>query len=1134
MALTTHLSQYVDSKVRQRGYSYFRSGSVDIVNGNKEELQALVFGSDTYEVEIFRLEDTVHVACTCPFFEGEGDTCKHIWATLLAAENKGYLRGKSNSDPKHLEIYFGEKDWDEDEDDDWDRDEDEDWEDEEIIRPGYGPRSYSPPMPGRRQLQLISQQPGWKAPLNALREAFKAQLNEVESHWPATRQILYFIDVPATLEGKGLIIEVAHRDMKKNGEWGQVKSHSDLYGKPHTLPDPDDQRIIALLLGSRDVYSYYYGYPSYYGRGAFRRILPGPAQEHIVKLLCHTGRCFLRKEPSRFSENSLRWDDGEPWEIYISAEKDTSGQNYVLEGFLRRGGERVGLEKPSLLVAGGLVFFEDSVSRLLDQGAFGWISILRKQKSLAVPIKEGDALIQELMSIPVLPPLSLSEELQYEEVRLTPRPRLTVVAPQRKNRWDSDRLQWKLSFDYGEHTIDHDDPRQGIFLTEPRRFLMRDRDVEEKAYETLRSLGFREHRSYGDIRREVAPRNLPKAVRKLLSAGWHIEAEGKVYRRPGAFNLSVTTGVDWFELHGEVQFDDRIAKLPELLAALHRGEYLIPLDDGTFGMLPEEWLKKYGILANLGKTHDDHIRFSRCQAGLLDALLASQPESKCDEVFQRWRDELMNFEGVQPGEPPDGFTGALRGYQKDGLGWLHFLERFGFGGILADDMGLGKTVQVLALLEERRQKRLTAVSEIGKDNGANHRNGAPWPSLVVAPKSLVFNWIQEAKRFTPKLKVLDHTGADRLKPGDHFEDYDLILTTYGTLRNDAIEFKDVQFDYCILDEGQMIKNASTHSAKAVRLLNANHRLVLSGTPIENHLGELWSLFEFLNPGMLGLASVFKLTGSGMRNPEPETRAMLGKGLRPFILRRTKGQVARELPEKFERTLYCDLDSKQKRLYNELRDHYRRALLHQVEQVGLNKSKIQILEALLRLRQAACHPALIDPSKKSYPSAKLEMLIPQLEQITEEEHKVLVFSQFTSFLAILREQLNRQKLPYAYLDGQTRNRKEVVEQFQTDPDCKLFLISLKAGGLGLNLTAAEYVYLLDPWWNPAVEAQAIDRTHRIGQTQRVFAYRIIAKDTVEEKVLELQQTKRDLADAIINEDNSLIRSLAKEDLELLLS
>jgi superfamily II DNA or RNA helicase len=1133
MALTTHLYGYVSRAVQGRGYSYYRIGAVRIINGNKDELQAFVFGSNRYKVNLYRKEDTLYASCTCPYFEGEGETCKHIWATLLAGEKSGYLRGKDKSDPLRLKVDLEGDDWDENEEGDWDGV--EELEDGNPVWPGGAAGSYSPRLQGRRHLRLVPPSSGWKNHLTSLRGALQVKREEEKKRWPATQRILYFVDGPATLEGKGLVIEVSHQEMKKNGEWGQLKSHTNAYCTPENLRDPEDQHIMALLLGSRDANSYYYGYTGYYGRGPFRRFLPGPMQEHLMKLLCHTGRCFLRQTLSNSAESPLQWDDGGAWEFCLSPEKNASGRAYVLKGYLQRGANRVPVEEPPLLVAGGLVFFESKVSPFLDNGSFGWISALRKRKSLTVPFEEGDTFIRELMAMPVLPRLSLPEELQYEEIQVTPRPRLTVVAAGRKNQWEANLLHWKLSFDYQGHIIAYEDPGRGFLIAEPRRFMLRDFDAEHSAYEKVRSLGFREIRSYyGDLRREVAPRNLPGAVRELLPAGWHVEAEGKVYRLPGAFNLSVTTGIDWFELHGEFRFDDKVAKLPELLSALKRGDNVVPLDDGTFGMLPEEWLKKYGSLVGLGTTHNGHFRFTRCQVGLLDALLVSQPESTCDDLFKRCRAELMSFEGVQPCDPPEQFAGTLRGYQKDGLGWIHFLEKFSFGGCLADDMGLGKTVQVLAMLEERRQKQSATLCEARDGKGPIPRNGVPGPCLVVAPKSIVFNWIQEAKRFTPQLKVLDHTGANRLKPGEHFENYDLILTTYGTLRKDAVEFKDVQFDYCILDEGQAIKNANTQSAKAVRLINANHRLVLSGTPIENHLGELWSLFEFLNPGMLGSATVFKLTGAGARNPEPETRALLGKALRPFILRRTKAQVARELPEKMEQTLYCDLDSKQRKLYNELRDHYRRALINQVERDGINKCKIQILEALLRLRQAACHPGLIDRAKKSLPSAKLEMLLPQLEQITEEEHKVLVFSQFTSFLAILREQLDKQKTPYAYLDGQTRKRGTVVEQFQTDPDCKLFLISLKAGGLGLNLTAAEYVYLLDPWWNPAVEAQAIDRTHRIGQTRKVFAYRIIARDTVEEKVLELQRTKRDLADAIINADNSIIRNLAKEDLELLLS
>jgi hypothetical protein len=1130
MALTTYLSRHVDSKAQARGLSYYRSGAVEIITGNRKELQAVVVGSDAYQVDMYRDRDTVFASCTCPYFEGEGMICKHIWATLLAAEKRDYLRGKSNSDPANLEVDFTGDAWDENEEGGWD--EYEEWEDEEMIRPDYVTPSWPPRPQNKRRFQITPRLPGWKDHLASLRGAMVAQQEENKGRWTGTRRLVYFVDVPATLQGKALTIEVSQQEMKKNGEWGRFKSYPDSYGKPENLRDPEDQRIMTLLRGCR-AGSIYHGY-GYYGTRNVYTILPGSVQEDLMELLCRTGRCFLWKTPSGPLERHLQWDDGEPWEFCLSVEKDETAQVYVLRGYFQRGIDRIPLEAPWLLVAGGLVFFEARVSRLLDNGSFEWISVLRKQKSLSVPLKEGDALIQEMMAMPALPRILLPDELKYEEIRGTPRPRLTVVAPKRRSPWDAAWLKWNLSFDYDGHEFPHENPGRGFFMAEPRRFLLRDRAAEQKAYEKLWNLGFREIGSYGGLHCEVSPRNLPRAVRELLAAGWDVEAEGKVYRRPGEFNLSVTSGIDWFELHGEIRFDEKSAKLPDLLAAIKRGENLVRLDDGTFGMVPEEWVKKYGILAGLGTTYENHLRFSRSQVGLLDALLASQPESSCDEIFRHAQSELMSFGGVEPCDPPEGFTGILRDYQKDGLGWLHFLEKFGFGGCLADDMGLGKTVQVLALLEERRQNRSAAEREAGNENVPGRHNGVPGPSLVVAPKSLVFNWIQEAKRFAPQLKILDHTGAGRLKPIEHFENYDLILTTYGTLRNDVVEFKDVQFDYCILDEGQTIKNANTQSAKAARLLNADHRLVLSGTPIENHLGELWSLFEFLNPGMLGSVSVFKLTGAGARNPAPETRELLGKALRPFILRRTKGQVARELPEKTEQTLYCDLDSKQRKLYNQLRDHYRRTLLHQVELDGMNKSKIQILEALLRLRQAACHPGLIDHSMRPQPGAKLEMLLPLLEQTTEEEHKVLVFSQFTSFLAILREQLDSQKMPYAYLDGQTRDRGAVVERFQTDPECRLFLISLKAGGLGLNLTAAEYVYLLDPWWNPAVEAQAIDRTHRIGQSRSVFAYRIIARETVEEKVLDLQQTKRDLADVIINTDNSLIRNLAKEDLELLLS
>jgi SNF2 family DNA or RNA helicase len=396
---------------------------------------------------------------------------------------------------------------------------------------------------------------------------------------------------------------------------------------------------------------------------------------------------------------------------------------------------------------------------------------------------------------------------------------------------------------------------------------------------------------------------------------------------------------------------------------------------------------------------------------------------------------------------------------------------------------------------------------------------------------VLFNWQQEAARFAPQLRVLDFAGADRSSRMHLITESDVVLATYGTLRRDVVALADIEFDYVVLDEAQTIKNANTASAKATRLLRGEHRLALSGTPVENRLADLWSIFEFLNPGLLSGATAFGRSFTG--NSSPEELAMLSRGLRPFILRRTKEQVATELPAKTEQTIVCDLERRQRTLYDELRNHYRQRLLGRPGD-SWRRSKIQVLEALLRLRQAASHPALIDPARAGEPSAKLDLLVPRLIETIDEGHKALVFSQFTSFLALLRKELDDRGISYEYLDGATRDREQRVEHFQRDPACGLFLISLKAGGVGLNLTAADYVFILDPWWNPAAEAQAVDRTHRIGQERHVFAYRLIARDTVEERVLELQQRKRELADAIITADNSIVRTLQREDLEALLS
>ncbi|MCZ6452348.1 MAG: SNF2-related protein, partial [Deltaproteobacteria bacterium] len=890
-----------------------------------------------------------------------------------------------------------------------------------------------------------------------------------------------------------------------------------------------DRRIMALLVGAREdtnVWSSYH-YSSAYESAPYSYTLSESLWDVAFPLICATGRCRLRMSVDDPELKPVRWDNGEPWEFWLKVALGDSGKRYSITGWLRRGKEEMAISAPAMLFKDGLVFYDEQVARLKDFGSFGWISLLRGNGPFSFPVKQADDFVTALFGLPRWPRLELPEELKVEEVMPKPRPLLMLKTPDR-HPWGRNRLVGKISFEYDAEVVPYKHPGRGIYQQERRRLILRDPGAELAAEKRLKDLGFRRISYSENQELELLSSKLPTVVRVLLHEGWHVEAQGKSYRMPGQLHIEVRSGIDWFELRGGAEFGETTVRLPELLAALRRGENTVRLDDGTFGMLPEEWAKKYGLLAGLGSVQRDHLRFTRQQIGLLDALLASEPQATGDEVFERAREELQSFEGVEPAYPPPGFVGRLRDYQRDGLGWLYFLQRFAFGGCLADDMGLGKTVQVLALLESRRELRATCTS------GKTNVRVQPGPSLVVVPRSVVFHWKQEAARFTPKLRVLDHTGAARLSPGDHFDAYDLVITTYGTLRRDAVHFKDTKFDYCILDESQMIKNAWTLSAKAARLLRANHRLALSGTPIENHLGEIWSLFEFLNPGMLGSASVFRVGGLKGSNPDASTRSLLARILRPFILRRTKGQVARELPQKTEQTLTCELAPRQRRLYNDLREYYRSRVLTRLEREGLNKVKFQVLEALLRLRQAACHPGLIDKARIAEPSAKIDLLLSHIDQVLDEGHKILVFSQFTSLLAIVRDRLDRAKIVYAYLDGRTRDRKTVVERFQNDPDVRLFLISIKAGGLGLNLTAAEYVYILDPWWNPAVEAQAIDRAHRIGQTRHVFAYRLIAQDTVEEKVVELQQTKRNLAEAIINADNNLIHNLSRDDLEHLLS
>lgn len=1088
MQLSLRLAPEFNSLSRQRGLTYYQQGRVRLQDVQPNKLEALVTGQEIYNVSLTWTDPALVMDCECPYFYDNGP-CKHLWATILAAQGKGHFADVAVA--KKIVVELG--DFRDDEDDE-------------------GPFELTSPPSIDKVTSLtesprLAEPPRWKRRLTAIASARTTPLYG-SSPWPSKRQIVYQIDPVRSFHSSGLVLSISYHDRKADGEWGRTLPLKLRLDRLSELPDPADRTLLSMAIGA---------FSTGYGDVPDSVLLRDPVAATIVELAVRTGRCYCSRNPPDRDSAPLTWDDGEPWQFELEMARGPSGGaprgKWIAGGWLRRGDERLALGDP-ITIAGGLIFTRDRVARLAEDAPADWIATLRKDGALEAGPDEGEELLSALLGAPGVLSVAVPEELKYREEAVEARPALHIRAPKSG---EQTNLEAELAFDYDGVPVDPNDHTGGVYQAGQRRWIPRQKETEAAAVRQLEALGFKTPNwPYQGLKLwNLRTGKLPRAVRELVESGWHIEAEGKLFRRPGNSHMEVVSGIDWFELQGRVDYGEAQAHLPELLSALRRGDDVVRLDDGTYGLVPREWLQRAGMLAQMGDAQNGHVRFRANQAGLLDALLATQPEIRCDEIFARVREELKSFHSVQPAPQPDGFVGILRDYQREGLGWMEFLRRFSFGGCLADDMGVGKTAQVLAMLEERR---------------ASH--ASQLPSLVVAPRSLIFNWKMEASRFTPQLTVLDYTGAAR--SGEDIAKHHVVLTTYGTLRRDAVRLRDVEFDYVVLDEAQAVKNGSTESAKAVRLLKSGHRLALSGTPIENHIGELFSMFEFLNPGMLDTASVFKAVGASTRVLEEDTRRLLAHALRPFILRRTKEQVARELPAKTEQTIYCEMKPSQRKLYDELREHYRATLLHRIAEDGLAKSKMHVLEALLRLRQAACHPGLIDKKRSGEGSAKLDVLLDRLREIVDEGHKTIVFSQFTSLLRIVRDRLNAEKIAYEYLDGATRDRQARVERFQEDSECRLFLVSLKAGGLGLNLTAAEYVFLLDPWWNPAVEAQAIDRAHRIGQTRQVFAYRLIARDTVEEKVLELQQSKRDLAAAIIEADGSVIRNLRREDLELLLS
>ncbi len=691
---------------------------------------------------------------------------------------------------------------------------------------------------------------------------------------------------------------------------------------------------------------------------------------------------------------------------------------------------------------------------------------------------------------------------------------------------EAGKIVFDLSFKYGKHRF-RGDAFGPVSVTVEKKDndyvfhrVKRNVEAEKKYAQTLIKLGLPLRSFRTAVEKAQAFSWLNENRVNLLNLGFEVSQpenrDKKYFVGKAVIELEVKENIDWFDIHARIKFGEYEISFKDLRKLILKKKVEFKLPNGEIAIIPEAWLIKYGDLFAMSETHGDHEKpvLKKHHVGLLRDL----EEGNLAKVHMSDRlRNLQSFTGIKDYALPDRFIGTLRPYQKAGYNWLRFLNEFHLGGCLADDMGLGKTVQTLALLQSEKEK----------GNG-----GA---SLLIMPTSLIYNWEMEAAKFAPDLKILTYTGTLRNKEINRFGKYDVVLTSYGITRLDIDLLQKFYFNYIILDESQVIKNPNSNIAKAVMELKSRFKLTLTGTPLENTTMDLWSQMTFINPGLLGGQTFFKNEYQmpiEKRHDEVKTKK-LNAIIRPFILRRLKSQVATDLPEKVENIYYTNMSVEQEKKYEEAKSFYRHKILDQIDKEGINSTRMMILEGLTKLRQLSNHPKMIDPRYEG-DSGKLEDVSHMLENALLEGHKVLVFSQFVKHLDIVKEMLKDRKIPFAYLDGSSNDRKEQVEKFNKDPYLKVFLISIKAGGLGLNLTEADYVFILDPWWNPAVEAQATDRAHRIGQKKKVFSYKFITRNTVEEKILTLQKHKLKLSENLIQNEENVIKSLSREDIEMLLN
>ncbi len=1105
------LAELVEENIRQRGYLYFIKGLVENLKFDTKKATADVYGTSVYKVEIKFNNDKYPLDCwcTCPY--NEVAVCKHVVAVLYKLNSFGFFSFK-NIMP-YNDSSFSDNEFKDD------------------LRNGFNlyiPDKNKPvnklsnnssKMPNARQqwLEQLSRKQE-EAKFNEFKNQFAGLIEKDEKNKSAVN---YKIAYAININEYGASIYVLKQRIKKNGTASvpEIVHSTNLKNLP---VDSFKERLIIEYISraygefSVDLYRDNYFMSNSHLKEhinnayIFSEILNFLTDKEVYLYEGYRNigrRVFIQKETGHAE---VLIDDNGNGELSLK-----------LKFYLNNEQIRPGIEIIPVLDSPFWVLAENKVFNISNLTLEQFTNFVENPEGILIP-----KIYIEYFEETLLPKLAKnlplnSEKYQIDEVSVLPVNRIYLEEEENK-------LKIILKYFYSGFEIGYDEPEKvtSFFKRGKITKIIREKNLEESARQEIKNLYVKEVEKGIFIVRKNPIDFLFETLPYLKEKGFEIFGAAdltnfKVNTSKPVFSFNVSSGIDWFDVSTDINFNGVSISFDSLINALkHKKEY-VRLEDGSIGILPKQWINKFNralTFGSINKSNTDgkgELRFSKLQANALDMLI-EDAEANTDETFKKHVEKLNSFENITHKKLPVNFKNILRPYQKGGYDWLYFLKDFNFGGILADDMGLGKTIQVLSLLSNEKSK-----------------NGN-LPSMVVAPTSVVFNWINEAGKFSPDLKILNHTGKERIKEDSlHFENYDVILTSYSIVLRDIDIIGSKEFNYLILDESQKIKNPNSKTSRLIKTIKAEHRLCLTGTPVENNLTELWSQIAFLNPGMLGPLKKFQeaFVKPIQKSEDDSASEYLRKTVYPFILRRTKEIVAKELPPKSEVIHYCKMEPGQEKIYNIWRDSIREEIIKEVETKGIKKSSFKVLEGLLRLRQICNHPLLVKETYKNK-SGKFEEFKDLLEKVLEENHKVLVFSQFVKMLEIIKAYLDKNEITYEYLTGSTIHREACVNNFQTNSNVKIFLISLKAGGFGLNLTAADYVFHYDPWWNPAVEMQATDRTHRIGQDKNIFVYKFITKNSVEEKILQLQNKKKKLVENIITSENGILKNLTKEDIDVL--